>query len=199
MIPYGFICHRWRENILDDWPQLAVRVSAIWINVRALLHCVFQVNHLSKQVLTHWECIFTVRLAARSDTNHSVLPFLFCSANTRLLGIVWLRSALHRVIPLTSIKAHLGRPFVHETRTWLSGLHGYQKTSLQNPLWEPVCDILFQQIPLYHIQEIKITPLMRLYKYRIRLSTSLSYCAPSLVLAEIFALLFSPCHNRLFV
>lgn len=144
MIPYGFICHRWRENILDDWPQLAVRVSAIWINVRARVRCVFQVNHLSKQVLTHWECIFMVKLAACSDTNRSVLPSFFCSANTRHLGIVWLRSALYCVTPSTSIKAHLGRHFLNKTRIWLSELCGDGKTSLQNPLWEPVCEIHFQ-------------------------------------------------------
>jgi len=69
---------------LDDWPQLAVCVSSIWINVRALLRCVFQLNHLSKQVLTHWECIFMVKLATRSNTN----PSFFCSANTRHLGII---------------------------------------------------------------------------------------------------------------
>lgn len=144
MIPYGFICHRWRENILDDWPQLAVHVSAIWINVRVLLCCGFQLSHLSKQVLSHWEWGFMVKLAAYNDMNHSVLPSFFCNENTRYLATILLHSALHCVTPLTSIKAHLGRPFVNETRIQLSELYGYKKASFQNPFWEPVCDIHFQ-------------------------------------------------------
>lgn len=35
-----------------------------------------------------------------------------------------------------SIKAHLGRLFVNETWIWLTGLCGYYKTGLLNPLWE---------------------------------------------------------------
>lgn len=106
MIPYGFVCHRWRENILDDWPHLAVPVSAIWIKVRLLLHCVCQASRYLNR------CCPTGDAFLWSELQHArrwtiLCPFSPCNVNKAFYILPDAALNYLAYTTLASLKSHL--------------------------------------------------------------------------------------------